>query len=550
MKIKSFFLFCLLASSTMVMAQEAPENWFNLDQSSDKVAGVSTEKTYEQLLKGRSSETVVVAVIDSGVDYMHEDLKDIMWINGGEIAGNGIDDDNNGYIDDIHGWNFIGGKGGKNIKEDALEITRLYALYSKKFDGANPDKLKKKEKKQYAEYMEIKKALDKKRGELEEQSMTWFVLADAIKLLGEKIGKKDFTAEDLAAHEPSSDEAKEGKEMLTKILERNPNMAEIMEQVAGASGYFDTQLNKWYNPDFDPRASIVGDNYTNSNERNYGNSDVKGPDAAHGTHVAGIIAAVRDNDLGMKGVANNVRIMSIRAVPDGDERDKDVANSIYYAVDNGASIINMSFGKSYSYDKAIVDKAVKYAEKHDVILIHAAGNDAKNTDVGKNFPTDKYAKAGWFRPKRAKSWMEIGALAYMGGEDAVANFSNYGKDKVDIFAPGYQIYSTIPEQGYAKFSGTSMAAPVTAGVAAVLRSYFPKLSAKQIKNIIMESAMPQTQKVKQPGTKELVSFSELCQTGGVVNAYNAVKKAENTKGKRKMRRVIKPKLGSKDVVRP
>ncbi|MFK7807341.1 MAG: S8 family peptidase [Saprospiraceae bacterium] len=551
MKIKSLFLFCLLATSSLVMAQEAPENWFNLDPGKDKITGVSTEQTYKTLLKGRKSETVVVAVIDSGVDYKHEDLKDIMWVNPGEIAGNGIDDDKNGYIDDVHGWNFIGGKDGRNIEEDALEITRLYAKYSKQFKDVNPDKLKKKEKKQYEEYMGIKKDLDKKNMELNEQAASWFALEGAIATLTKGMGgNSNFTKEDLEKHEPNSEDGNTSKTMILKILERGASMNDIREQVKGATGYFDTQLNKWYNPDFDPRAEIVGDNYADSSERYYGNNDVKGPDAGHGTHVAGIIAAVRDNDLGMKGVADNVRIMSIRAVPDGDERDKDVANAIFYAVNNGATIINMSFGKGYSHDKAIVDKAVRYAEKHDVLLVHAAGNDAKNTDSvdNKNFPTDIYGKKKWFRPKEARGWMEIGALSYKGGEDAVASFSNYGKDKVDIFAPGYQIYSTTPEQEYAAYSGTSMAAPVTAGVAAVLRSYFPSLSAKQIKNIIMETAVPQTQKVKQPGTKELVSFSELCKTGGVANVYNAVNKAKNTKGKRKMRRVIKKPL--KETVRP
>jgi cell wall-associated protease len=540
MKIKSFLIYCLLLLSTTMMAQDAiPENWFNLDPATDKVTGVSTEKTYQQLLKGRKSETVVVAVIDSGVDYMHEDLKDVMWVNPGEIAGNGIDDDKNGYVDDIHGWNFIGGKDGKNIEADALEFTRLYAIYHKKFKDVDASKVGKKDKKDYEKYLKIKTDLEKKRAELTEQSATWFALEESIKVLEKAIGKEDFTNEDLEALEPANETISEAKEQISTILARGAAMADIKEQVHGATDYFHGQLNHHYNPDFDPRASIVGDNYTDSNERYYGNNDYKGPDASHGTHVAGIIAAVRDNELGMKGVADNVRIMTIRAVPDGDERDKDVANAIFYAVDNGASVINMSFGKSYSYDKGIVDKAVKYAEAHDVILIHAAGNDANNTDKANNFPTDKYEKSGLFKPKYAKSWMEIGALSYKPGEDAVANFSNYGKENVDIFAPGHQIYSTIPEQGYAKFSGTSMAAPVTAGVAAMLRSYFPTLSAKQIKEIMMSTATPQTQKVKQPGTKALVPFSELCQAGGVVNLYKAVTVAEKTKGKRNMKKVIK-----------
>ncbi len=547
MKIKFLSLLCLLLSGTLLLAQDAaPENWFNLDYSKDKVVGVSTERTYMELLKGRSSQTVVVAVIDSGVDYEHEDLKDVMWVNSGEIPGNGIDDDRNGYADDIHGWNFIGGKDGKNIGADALEITRLTAKYQKKFEGKSRDDLSKKDKKKYDKYIKMKKEIDTKQEELVKQSAVWYMLDEQVPNLVKLSGKAEPTADDIKAIESEDEAVKESLTIINRFFSRGMSWDDAKAQIAGAKGYFDNQMNKWYNLDFDPRAEIVGDNYKDSNERYYGNNDVKGPDAGHGTHVAGIIAAVRDNDLGIKGVADNVQIMSIRTVPDGDERDKDVANAIFYAVDNGATIINMSFGKSYSWDKGIVDKAVKYAKKHDVLLVHAAGNDSSNNDDGNNYPNDKYAKKGWFKPKTAKNWLEIGALSYKPGKDAVAGFSNYGKKNVDIFAPGYQILSTTPEQGYQKFSGTSMAAPVCAGVAAMLRSYYPELTAIQVKDIIMQSSAPQTQKVKKPGSDDMVPFSELCQTGGVVSAYKAVKLANKTKGKKKMKKGKK----KANVVRP
>jgi len=530
---------CLLLSGTFVFAQSsAPDNWFNLDASSDKVSGVSVERTYKELLKGRTSSTVVVAVIDSGVDYKHEDLKDVMWVNPGEIAGNGIDDDKNGYIDDIHGWNFIGGKNGKNIDADALEITRLTAMYHKKYKDVDRNSLSKKEKKAYDKYINMKKEIDDKQAKLAEQSAIWFMLDEQVPAIMKLAGKDNPTNEEIKAIETDDEAVTEAIGLLDKIFfARGGTMEDATGQIKGAKDYFGNQIDKWYNIDFDPRARIVGDNYTDSNQRIYGNNDVKGPDSSHGTHVAGIIGAVRDNDLGIKGVADNVRIMSIRTVPDGDERDKDVANAIFYAVDNGASIINMSFGKGYSYDKAIVDKAVKYAKKNDVLLIHAAGNDASNNDNTNNFPNDKYAKKGWFKPKTAKNWLEIGALSWKGGEDAVATFSNYGKANVDIFAPGHDIMSTTPEQNYAAYSGTSMAAPVAAGVAAMLRSYYPSLTACQVKDIIMESATPQTQKVKMPGSEDLVSFSELSKTGGVVNAYKAVQLANKTKGKKKIKKM-------------
>jgi subtilisin family serine protease len=288
-----------------------------------------------------------------------------------------------------------------------------------------------------------------------------------------------------------------------------------------------------YNPDFDGRAK-VDDNYADKTERYYGNNDVKGPDAFHGTHVAGIIAAERNNDLGMDGIAGPVKIMAIRTVPAGDERDKDVANAIYYAVDNGASVINMSFGKGYSPYKEVVDKAVKYAAKKDVLLVHAAGNDGQQVNSTNNFPTDKYARRGLFGPKHAPNWIEVGAANWEGGENLAASFSNYSPEYVDVFAPGTAIYSTAPDNEYENSQGTSMAAPVVAGVAAVLRAYFPDLTAEQVKEIISSSTdQPSAQMVIKPGTDEKVPFSELSVSGGVINVEKAVEKAIQTKGKKR-----------------
>ena len=539
MRFRLLILMFLVSVAICNGQTSAPENWFNLDMGTDKVSGVSTERTYSELLKGKTSETVIVAVIDSGVDPEHEDLKEIMWVNQDEIPNNGIDDDGNGYIDDIHGWNFIGGKNG-NIKEDALEIARLVNKYNKMFKGRDEATLSKKEKKEYKFYQEIKGKIDKKQEELKQQSAGYMAFAESLNTIKKSLGKEDITLEDLNSFETDDEDVKRVATRIATIMKsEGVSFSDVNGEVQGAANHFGNQMNYLYNPEFDPRAEIVGDNYSDSYDRNYGNNDVKGPDAAHGTHVAGIIAAVRDNDLGIKGVADNVRIMSVRAVPDGDERDIDVANAIIYAVDNGASIINMSFGKSYAWDKEAVDKAVKYACKKDVLLVHAAGNDARNTNDGSNFPNDKYKKSGWFKSKTAKNWIEVGALSWKTGKDAVAGFSNYGSSQVDLFAPGHHINSTTPDQGYAKFSGTSMASPVTAGVAAVLRSYFPTLSAKQVKEILMTTVVPQNQKVKKPGSDDLVSFSELCQTAGVVNTYTAVKKAMVTKGKKKVKKASK-----------
>jgi len=530
---KFFTLIFLVGSFSMINAQtNAPENWFNLDPTADNVDGVSTEKTYSSLLKGKTGQTVVVAVIDSGVDSEHEDLKDVMWTNDGEIPGNGIDDDKNGYVDDIHGWNFIGGAKG-NIHHESLEITRLVRSMKKKYDGKNAADLSKKERVEFAKYEKMKKTIEDKAGELASQSENVRQFNEGLNALAEGMGKKNITVEDLKGYESEDPGLNEVANRVAGILQgQGVTFEELEENISGALEYYDNQIKYYYNVDFDPR-DIVGDNYSDSYQTIYGNNDVKGPDAAHGTHVAGIIGAVRTNDTGIMGVADNVEIMSIRAVPDGDERDKDVAAAIRYAVDNGASIVNMSFGKSYGWDKGVVDAAVKYAVKHDVLLVHAAGNDGKNTDINSNFPNDNFDKKGLFGPKQAKTWLEIGALTWKGGEDAPASFSNYGKMNVDLFAPGYQILSTTPDGGYQKFSGTSMAAPVTAGVAAVLRSYYPELSAKQIKEILMSTVVRNTEMVNRPGGDGKVKFSDLSITGGVVNVYKAVELASKTKGKRK-----------------
>lgn len=532
----------LFLSATFIFAQDsAPKNWFNLDLSKDGVPGVSTERTYQELLKGKKSKTVVVAVLDSGVDYEHEDLKDIMWVNDDEIPGNGIDDDKNGYIDDIHGWNFLGNAKGENVAHDNLEVTRLYKKYKEMFEGRDENKLSKKEKEAYAKYKEYKKVVEEKRAQLEEEAGTFIAISTAINNLSDEIGKESISVEDLKNFKTDNPLMGYAVQISQSIMaSEGHSFEQIKKDISEYAEYLQAEYEYHYNSDFDSR-SIVGDNYADPYDRNYGNNDYRGPDAQHGTHVSGIIGAERGNGLGMDGVADNVRIMSVRTVPDGDERDKDVAAAIMYAVDNGASVINMSFGKGASPRKEVVDEAVKYAQAHDVLLIVAAGNDNKLVTDDNNFPTDQYAKRGFlglFGPRYASNWIEVGAINWKTGEDLVAPFSNYSPEYVDVFAPGMEIYSTVPFNHYENLQGTSMAAPVVAGVAAMLRSYFPDLTAEQVKNVIMETAVKQKYKVKEPGEDEdssrpLVPFSSLSVTGGMVNAYEAVKLAEHTKGKKK-----------------
>jgi cell wall-associated protease len=544
---KGIAVAALCLPGLLSIAQKAPENWFTLDQGKDAVNGTGADEALKRLKeKGKKGQTVIVAVLDSGVEVDHEDLKDVMWTNPNEIAGNGKDDDNNGYVDDIHGWNFLSGPGG-NINHETLELTREYVRLNKRFSGTDPKMLHGDAKKEYVYYEQIKTAYTEARQEAEtgkENSLKQIKpIEDAWNQVEKAVGKADFTADDLAKVDVAGNESlKKSVEMIKQVMANGlASRKDLDEAKAEMSAHFDNQLKYNLNPDFNDRAKVVGDNPDDLTNRFYGTNEYEGPDAFHGTHVAGIIAAKRDNSLGVRGVADNVRIMTVRCVPDGDERDKDVANAIYYAVDNGASIINMSFGKGYSPQKAYVDAAMRYAAEHDVLLVHAAGNDAENNDNSPNFPNDMLdspVKKGLFKKeKNVTTWMEIGALSWKSGEKRVAGFSNYGKKNVDLFSPGTAIYSTVPDGKYGNAQGTSMACPAAAGVAAILRSYYPDLSATQVKDIMEKSVMKQEGEVYKPGTTEKVPFSTLCVSGGTVSAPSAVEMAEKTKAKKSKKAV-------------
>lgn len=505
---------------------KAPQNWFNLDYETDKVRGVSTEKAYAELLGNKKSKTVIVAIIDSGIDVEHEDLKDKIWVNTKEIAGNGVDDDQNGYIDDINGWNFIGNAKGEMINHDNLELTRLYVKYKKKYDGKSATDFKGKERKEFDYYQEIKSDFEKELKEAKSMNtmLGKFMEAynEADSTIKTTLNKEEYTLEEVNAIEDNSEDVVAAKQILGSIAMMGATVDDIKEGVA----YYKEQIEYNLNPEFDPR-SLVSDDYENKKEKYYGNNLVEGPDAFHGTHVAGIVGANRNNTIGVKGIANDVKIMVLRTVPNGDERDKDVANSIYYAVDNGAQIINMSFGKDYSPYKEVVDKAVKYAEKKGVLIVHAAGNDGRNTDVKRNYPHPEYLKSG----KWASNWIEVGASSWEDKDEFAANFSNYGEKIVSVFAPGVAIHSTVPDNKYKNAQGTSMAAPVVTGIAALVLSYYPDLKAKDLKKIILESSVKYGDvEVNVPGTKDkTMKFSKLCQSGGIANAYGALKMAEGYK---------------------
>ncbi|MBI1769109.1 MAG: S8 family peptidase [Bacteroidetes bacterium] len=514
-----------------------PLNWFLLDPQLDSIQGMSVEKTYNTLLKDQPAREIIVAVVDSGIDIDHEDLKDVIWTNPKEIPNNGIDDDKNGYIDDVHGWNFIGGKNG-NVKDDTDDLTREYVRLGKKFEYVKNGKVSKKQQTDYDQYLKVKEKFTRLKENNEKQyklySNLYHGLKQSVDTLRVLMKTDSLSVEAVQKFETNDPNLLFAKGFLLQIFRNagdDANLSEYLKELKQGVDYFSAIVNYGYNTEFDSR-KIIGDNYSNPYEKNYGNNDVKGPDAMHGTHVAGIIGANRNNSIGIKGVADHVKIMVVRCVPNsGDERDKDVANSIIYAVDNGAQIINMSFGKKFSPEKEAVDKAVKYAEQKGVLLVHAAGNDGDNNDVEKNFPTPYYING-----KEAKNWVEVGASAWGAGKDFVADFSNYGKKSVSVFAPGVQIYSTTPDNTYKNESGTSMACPSTSGVAALLMSYFPEFSVTEIKELLLKSARKfDGLKVQEPGDKKEVDFSQLSASGGLISAYEAVKLAQELRKEKVVR---------------
>lgn len=520
-------IIALLTSPVFAQQTTPAHDWFLKDPETDKVQGVSADRVYETILKDQPSRPVIVAIIDSGVDIDHEDLKDVIWTNEKEIPGNGIDDDKNGYVDDVHGWNFIGGKDGSNVDADTYELTREYIRLKAKFANAEGTRIPKKQKDEYEKYLKIKdkynKLKEKNEGIYNQFSALYLNFRKSVDTLKYTLKTDTLTMSKLEAYTPSVPALMFAKGFITSKMKffDNATIDEALDEFKRGYDYYSVIAQYGYNENFDSR-KIVGDHYNDPYEKGYGNNDVTGPDALHGTHVAGIVAGNRRNDIGIKGIADNVKIMSVRAVPNGDERDKDVANAIIYAVDNGASVINMSFGKSFSPEKEAVDKAVKYAEKKGVLLVHAAGNDGEDIDKENNFPTRRYLDG-----KEAKNWIEIGASGWGTDEDFVASFSNYGKKGVDVFAPGVEIYSTVPNNHYLIEQGTSMAAPMVTGIAAMLMSYFPELTAEEVKDVIKKSTRKfDGLEVIQPGSKKKVELTDLSNTGGLVNAYEAVRMAK------------------------
>lgn len=539
---------CLLLTGFILVValraqnSEVPKGWHMLDKTASGYYGISTDKAYQFVkTKKLKSNTVIVAVIDSGIDTLHEDLKAVLWTNTKEIPGNGIDDDKNGYVDDMHGWNFLGGRDGQSVEKDSYEATRVYHGFRTKYEGkdVDPEKLSPEEAIEFAEWKRAQKEVvgDNKQSGLEilvmRRAFNNFVKADSV--IRKAMGKDSYTGKELDSLKSDDNAVKKAKNLIFGLMSSNDALETTNTEFLEGFGAFvegeEAKANAANTPPPSYRNDVVKDNYEDLNDRFYGNNNVmvSNKSALHGTHVSGIIAASRKNGKGMDGVADNVRIMSLRAVPDGDEHDKDIALAIRYAVDNGARVINMSFGKSFSPQKKWVDEAVKYAEAKGVLLVHAAGNDAKNLDSSFNYPTPLLLDG-----TRPNNWITVGASGDPQAGGLTANFSNYGKKEVDVFAPGVKIYSTVPGgDTYQNLQGTSMASPVVAGLAAFIMEYYPALSARQVKMVIEKSAKKPGEKVNNPGTDTETDMQELSKTGGIINAYDAIKLASTLKGERK-----------------
>lgn len=500
------------------------KNWPEADLTYDTIPGMSVDRAYSEIIKDQKGKKVIVGVIDSGTDIEHEDLKNVLWTNEDEIPGNGIDDDNNGYIDDVHGWNFLG-----DAVDENLEYVRIYRELKPKYEGKSASTVSASNREEFILYKEAEEEYRKELNETQQNVSQYeqikSQLVAAHQAVSSQLGKEDYTMEELRAMQATAQPLSQYKAMLLQIQQNvNENIPKAIEELDGAIDYYKEMLEINLNLELDGRA-IVGDDPDDLSDRDYGNNNVMGPEAdkeniKHGTHVSGIIAAQRNNGIGMDGVAQNVEIMTVRAVPNGDEYDKDIALAIRYAVDNGAKVINTSFGKYFSTHPEWVREAVKYAAENDVLIVNAAGNESLNLDEKMVYPNDQTPENS---VEISDNFLTVGALNYDYGSKLVADFSNYGKKNVDVFAPGNKIWSTTPNNEYEYLQGTSMASPAVAGVAAMIRSYFPKLTAPQVKKIIMDSGLPVQANVIVGGDRlNTQEFSELSTSGKIVNLYNAL----------------------------
>jgi cell wall-associated protease len=514
------------------------ENWSHLDSDKDKIYGISLQKLYNENIIKNNSNSLIVAIIDTQIDLNQEDLKGKIWVNTKEIPDNKIDDDKNGYIDDINGWNFVGKPNGGYFSYGNFEYTRVVKRWDSYFKNkkyVSEDSLI-----VFEEYKSAQAKLDKSikyyigwKKSLDFRINHYKIVEDTINYFFPKkdytIAKLDSLYQKYKINDKTFKQRRDDNDLdLGSLIYYKKTDLEMgdktIEDLIGPSNQFDSIINKNLNVNFVDR-DMIQDNPTKL-EKGYGNNQLNLYKNLnyHSTVVSGVIAGNRNNNIGIKGFHDNIKIMPLSTSISGDEHDKDIANAIYYAVDNGAKIINMSFGKEFSLEKKWTFDAYKYAEDHNVLIVHISGNDKFDIDKNPYYPNDNdYVN----KKEVVGNFINVGSISKRTDSTMVSKFSNYGKENVDIFAPGEEIYVAKPNNEYGYDSGTSLAGPMVSGTAALIWLYYPKLTVKQVKDIILESGVSIDKMVVKPGTKdEMVPFADLCKTGKVLNAYNAMQLAK------------------------
>lgn len=524
-----FLPFVVLAQNKHDLTEEELKTWWHKDLEQDKIPGISLEKAYLQLLNDKEGEPVIVAVLDTKLDIHHEDLKEQIWVNEDEVPDNGIDDDQNGYIDDVNGWNFMGSKTGEDVVTQKLEPARIVVAYRNYFGDDFSDTLSIEKKKAFKEYSRAIKIVDKEVVRLDKFIKTvdslnaiYYKARDTITYF---TSNENYTLDTVDSLRTTYPEMEKYFNILSLALEYGLTDQDLIDQKNYLTGQ-----KKGFDVNFNGR-KILEDDPNDLTDVNYGNNKVKNNKLAfqHATPVAGLLAAQRNNNLGLNGISDYIKIMPVVMVAEGDEHDKEVALGIKYAVENGAQIINMSWGKYQSLHLDWVRDAFKYAAENNVLLVAAAGNAEKNIDLEPKYPNDEIDGAEF-----VDNYILAGGLTHRYDSTMVSSFSNYGKKAVDIFAPASDIYTLAVNNEYDSDSGTSFASPLVSGTAAILKSYFPNLTAVQLKEIILKSGTEIDLMVKRPGDEEnapLIPFSSLSKTGRILNVYNALRMAEEVSKK-------------------
>lgn len=542
----------LLKNGSSNDKKQSDLDWFNCSFDKDGIYGAEVNKAYDFLKDKKIKKRPVVAIIGTGLDIEHEDLKDAIWKNPKEKKINGKDNDKNGYIDDIHGWNFLGGKDGtvmeKTMEEGDREFIRLFDKgYGKYFyDGENfyqmindkktkvpaPDNMN-----EYRYY--VNRVLSESRiaGSYGGYQLSYLIRdygKHFDRMMRAKYPNQELTQKEFGiCYDPKAakrDSLSEVAFMIyimgftvsqTDSWDVVHNAIKSGDQITMAKEEYEKAMQQYGN---DGRKEIVGDNYLDLNDYKYGNNVLLTSDAFAGTMLGGIIAANRENDWGMNGIMDKAELMTLRVkANEGEPYLKDVVLAIRYAVDNHADIIMLPQQATLYPDnqKKWVDEALKYAESKGVLVV--VPTREYSVDMAKM----EFYPNRWMTGEKELTNLMIVASSDKNGNPSMS--SNYGAKEVDLFAPGTDVYSSYTGDTYQKASGAGLAAAATVGVAALIKAYYPELSGSQIRNLLIKSVTSRADaevekgiRVKDRVTQDLFLFGDLCLSKGILNAYNAV----------------------------